>query len=153
MPSDKTPNEAANSQLPTPESDLTCLDRLVGTWKTTGGAEGTIRFEWIEGGFFLVQYVDLEQHGIKIKGIEIIGHLRPFEEGPSPEIRSRFYDAMGNTLDYVYEFKKDMFMISGGEKGSPAYYEGKFSDDGDTFAGEWHYPGGGGYKVAGRRVN
>jgi hypothetical protein len=154
MPSDKTPNEVASSpQLSTPDSDLKSLDRLIGTWKSTGGAEGTIRFEWMEGGFFLIQHVNLEQYGMKVTGIEIIGHLRPFGEGPSTEIRSRFYDAMGNTLDYVYELKKDTLMIWGGEKGSPAYYEGKFSDDGDAFAGEWHYPGGGGYKVAGKRVN
>ena len=39
---------------------------------------GTVTYEWMEGGFFLIQHVDLEQYGQRIKGIEIIGHERPF---------------------------------------------------------------------------
>jgi len=35
-------------------------------------------------------------------------------------------------------------LIWGGEKGSPAYYRGTFTDDGVTVSGEWVYPGGGG---------
>jgi hypothetical protein len=52
------------------------------------------------------------------QGIEVIGHLRPFGEEPSEDIRSRFYDSMGNTLDYVYELKGDTLTIWGGEKGA-----------------------------------
>jgi hypothetical protein len=59
---------------------------------------------------------------------------------------SRFYDNMGNTLDYVYELEGDTLTIWGGEKGSPAYSKGTFSDDGDTLSSEWVYPGGGGYR-------
>jgi hypothetical protein len=29
-----------------------------------------------------------------------------------------------------------------GERNSPAYYEGTFSEDGNTLTGAWHYPGG-----------
>jgi hypothetical protein len=72
----------------------------------------------MEGGYFLTQQVDLVQHGQAIKGIEIIGHLRPFGEPPSEEIRSRFYDSQGNTLDYVYELEGDTLTVWGGEKGS-----------------------------------
>jgi hypothetical protein len=39
---------------------------------------------------------------------------------------------MGNTLDYVYEVEGDTLMIWGGERGSPAYYTGRCSDDGNT---------------------
>jgi hypothetical protein len=76
--------------------------------------------------------------------MEIIGHLRPFGEPPSPDIHSRFYDNTGNTLDYVYELEGDTLIIWGGEKGSPAYYRGTFSPDGNSHSGEWVYPGGGG---------
>jgi hypothetical protein len=38
-----------------------------------------------------------------------------------------------------------------GEKGSPAVYRGEWSDDGDTLAGEWQYPGGG-YKETMTRI-
>jgi len=72
----------------------------------------------------------------------IIGHERPFGAEPGEDIKSRFYDNTGNTLDYVYELEGDTLTIWGGEKGSPAYYRGTFSDDGDTVGDEWVYPGG-----------
>jgi hypothetical protein len=48
---------------------------------------------------------------------------------------------MGNTLDYVYEVERDTLTIWGGERGSPAYYKGRFSDDGNTCAGRLGVPG------------
>lgn len=39
-----------------------------------------------------------------------------------------------------------------GERGSPAFYKGKFSADGNTNAGAWVYPGGGGYDSTMTRV-
>jgi hypothetical protein len=139
-------------QPPTPGPDLRALDRLVGTWTISGGAQGTAAYEWMEGGFFLLQRVELERHGMKVKGMEVIGHERPFGAEPSADIRSRFYDNMGNTLDYVYELEGDTLTIWGGEKGSPAYYQGRFSEDGDTITGAWVYPGGGGYESTATRV-
>jgi hypothetical protein len=139
-------------QPPEPDPDLKSLDRFVGTWEVSGGAQGSVTFEWMEGGFFLIQHVDLEQHSQKIKGIEIIGHERPFGAEPSEDIKSRFYASTGDTLDYVYELEGDTLTIWAGEKGSPAYYRGTFSDDGDTLAGAWHYPGDGGYEATMIRV-
>jgi len=115
-------------QAPEPGPDIRALDRLTGTWKITGGAQGTVTYEWMEGGFFLLQHVDLEHHGQRNKGIEVIGHLKPFGEPPSEEIRSRFYGNMGDTLDYVYELEDN------------------------TLTGEWVYPGGGGYESTATRV-
>jgi hypothetical protein len=106
----------------------------------------------MEGGFFLVQRVDLEQYGQRVKGIEIIGHERPFGAEPSQDIKSRFYDNTGNTLDYVYELEGDTLTIWGGERGSPAYFKGTFSDDGDTVSGGWVYPDDGGYESTMTRV-
>jgi hypothetical protein len=136
----------STAQPPQPNPDLRDLDRLVGTWQVSGGAKGESTYEWMEGEFFLVQRLDLEQHGMRVKGLEIIGHERPFGADPSADIRSRFYDNMGNTLDYVYELEGDILTIWGGEKGSPAYYRGTFSEDGRTITGEWVYPDGGGYQ-------
>ena len=31
-----------------------------GTWRVTGGAEGTVTYRWMEGGYFLIQDVELE---------------------------------------------------------------------------------------------
>ena len=68
------------------------------------------------------------------------------------EIRSHFYFSTSETLDYVYDLEGDTLTIWGGERGSPAYYRGTFSDEGDTLSGAWHYPGGGGYGAISTRV-
>ena len=146
-------NEIIEYERPKPNADLNGLQKLIGTWKQSGGVNGEISYEWMDGGFFLMQRVDLEQYGLPIKGVEIIGHLQPFGEAPSDEIRSRFYSSLdGMTLDYVYEVEGDTLTIWGGEKGSPAYFKGQFSDDGDTLSGSWVYPGGGGYEAISTRV-
>lgn len=141
----------AYQQAATPNSDLKSLDRLVGTWNVfdpsrAEGVHGKVTYEWMDGGFFLMQHVDLEHDGQPIKGIEIIGHVQLFGAEPSEVIKSRYYGTTGETLDYVYEMEGDTLTIWGGEKGSPAYYKGNFSDDGNTATGEWVYPGGGGYQ-------
>ena len=138
---DSTP---VSRQAPKPNPDLKSLERLVCTWKVSGGAQGEVRYEWMEGGFFLLQHFDLDHSGHKSKGIEIIGHLQPFGAEPDKDIRTRVYSFLdGLTLDYVYELEGDTLTIWGGEKGSPAYYKGKFSKDGNTLTGAWVYPGGG----------
>ncbi len=146
-----TPSETeaqVDYQASTPNPDLKNLDRLVGTWRVSdpngkSAIDGQITYEWMEGGFFLMQHVDLVHDGRKIKGMEIIGHLQPFGEEPSADIKSRWYDDLGNTFDYVYEVEGDTLTIWGGEKGAPAYYRGKFSGDGNVLTGGWVYPGGG----------
>jgi len=138
---------------PQPNPDLKSLEKLVGTWKVSGPEiKGKVTFEWMEGGFFLIQHFDFIQGGHKVKGMEVIGHIQPFGEEPSKDIRSRIYDTMGNTFDYTYEVNDETLMIWGGERGSPAYYEGKWSDDGNINTGAWHYPDGGGYESTMTRV-
>ncbi|MPV38085.1 hypothetical protein [Georgenia subflava] len=132
--------------------DVAALDRLVGTWTVTGGAEGTVTYEWMDGGYFLLQRVELEQYGEKTSGLEVIGRLRPFMEEPSEHVHSRFYDSQGNTLDYVYELDGDELTIWAGQHGSPAYFRGRFDEDGTVLDGSWVYPGGGGYDSTMTRV-
>jgi hypothetical protein len=86
------------------------------------------------GGLLPLQRVELEQYGLQIRGLEIIGHDRPFGEAPRDEVTSRFYDNTGNTLDYVYELDGEVLTIWAGEKGSPAFYRGTFSPDGNALA-------------------
>ena len=140
-----------NEQL-NPNPDLQALNRLIGTWKQAGELDGEIRYEWAEGGFFLLQHVDFTHGENKIKGVEIIGHEQNFGAEPSTEIKSRFYSFLdGMTIDYVYEMEGDTITIWGGQKGSPAYYKGTFSADGNTLSGGWVYPGGG-YEAVSTRV-
>ena len=141
------------NEQPKPNPDLKSLERLIGAWKQSGELDGEITYEWAEGGFFLIQRVDMMQYGNPIKGIEIIGHEMNFGAEPSTDIKSRFYSYLdGMTIDYVYEMEGDTLTIWGGEKGSPAYYKGTFSQDGNTLTGSWVYPGGGGYEAVSTRV-
>ena len=140
------------SDIVEPSTELKALDRLVGTWKVTGGAEGTVRYEWMAGGFFLLQHVELSQFGQPVTGLEVIGNLRPFGEPSGADVVSRFYDATGNTFDYVYQLTGDTLTIWAGAKDSPAYFEGTFNADGTVLTGEWTYPGGGGYASTMTRV-
>jgi hypothetical protein len=145
-------NASAIQQTAKPNPDLKSLDRLVGTWRLTGDAQGQLRYDWMEGGFFLLQHFDFKRGSRTNKGIEFIGHIHRFGAKPSAEIRSRVYSSLdGLTLDYVYELDGDRLTIWGGEKGSPAYYKGKFSEDGNTLTGQWVYPGGG-YNTTATRI-
>lgn len=141
----------AGNRTRIPSEQMRKLEKLVGTWRLDGDTEGTVTYEWMEGGFFLMQRLDFRYAGHDIKGVEIIGHLQPFGESPSNDIRSRVYDSAGNTMDYVYELEGDVLTIWGGEKGSPAYFKGVFTEDGNHNAGEWVYPGGG-YKSTMTRI-
>lgn len=135
-----------------PQPDMKSLEKLIGTWNLSGDTGGQITYEWMEGGFFLLQQVDMEHASNHIKGLEVIGHLRPFGEEPGADIKSRFYSSTGDTLDYVYEITGDTLMIWGGEKGSPAFFKGTFSPDGNTCSGAWDFPGGGGYETTMTRI-
>lgn len=137
-----------NTKTVQPSAELKALDRLVGTWKVTGGAEGTVRYEWMPGGFFMLQHIELSQYGESITGMEVIGNLRPYGEPTGEDVVSRYYAASGDTLDYVYELTGDTLIIWAGAKGSPAYYQGTFSADGERVDGAWTYPGGGGYETS-----
>lgn len=145
-------NSQDTYQTASPLPDLKSLEKLVGTWNLSGETFGKVIYEWMEGGFFLLQHVDMEHADNHIKGLEVIGHLKPFGEEPSQDIKSRFYSSTGDTLDYVYELQGNTLMIWGGEKGSPAYYKGTFSSDGNTCTGGWVFPGGGGYSTTMTRV-
>ena len=133
------------------DKELAALDRLVGAWQVTGGAEGTISYRWLEGGYFLVQDFDLKHEGYPVKGIEVIGRERLFGAGaPGEDITSRVYDNQGNTLDYVYELEGATLTVWGGEKDSPAYMRATLSEDGKVLTCAWVYPGGG-YAFTGTR--
>src|SRR5919197_2028807 len=122
--------KAARAESPTPSAALRRLDRLVGTWEVSGDAQGTLRYEWMEGGFFLLQHVDLRYEGRTIRGMEIIGNLHRIGENPSEEVWTRFYSFLdGLTLDYVYDVDDGNFKIWFMNKGSVNRFQGKFSAD------------------------
>ncbi len=148
--SDNT-NFQTEQQTPKPDPCLKSLDRLVGLWNVSGDRiAGTVNFDWLEGGFFLVQKVDLVHDGRKIKGIEYIGFEQGWEEMQQPvldssnkDITSHYFDNQGYTFNYTWVIEEDTLTIWGGVKGSPSKYVGKFSDDGNSNSGAWEWPGGG----------
>ncbi len=145
-------NETKNVQeLFKPNPDLLTLNPLLGTWKLSGDSSGQVKYELMEGGFFLIQHFNITVFGNSVKGVEVIGHLKPFGAEPDSVIRSRAYDSLGNTLDYVYEIINNTLFIWAGEKNSPAYFRGIFNEGGDVNEGEWIYPDGG-YKSIMKRI-
>ncbi len=75
-----------------PHPSLKSLEMLIGSWRASGGANVLVTFNWMEGGFFVVQDIDLDG----IKGIEFIGY-----DEQSGNLRSHYFDDKGNALEYT----------------------------------------------------
>jgi hypothetical protein len=113
-------SDAHPAEAPAPLPDLKALgDRLVGTWKVSGEAEGETSWEWMEGGFFLIQRGSTRREGVKQTYLQIIGHDRMPGSEPADAISGRLYTTNGDTLAYVCELEGDTMTIWMGEKGSP----------------------------------
>ena len=131
-------------EAPGPATDLKALgDRLVGTWKVSGEAEGETSWEWMEGGSFLIQRGWIRREGTEQTYLQIIGYDRMPGSEPARAITGRLYTNHGDTLTYVCELDGDTMTIWMDEKGSPAVYKGTFSAEGNTIEGSWEWPGGG----------
>jgi hypothetical protein len=124
---------------------------MVGAWNLKGresGLDGEIRgrltFEWMEGGFFLVQHVDINYIGRKIRGVEYIGY-----DAARGQLRSHVFSNAGPgpfngmAIEYVWEISDDGLTIWGGAVGSPARFRGRFNRDHDVLWGRWEWPDGG----------
>ena len=150
MTNDDTYNAQAHEQQPQPNPVLKSLDVMVDTWDLKGRESGTdgeihgqVTFEWMEGGFYLVQRINIDYAGRKITGTEYIGY-----DESSQALKSYFFSNEGPgpfggvALEYVWEVGDDALTIWGGFVGSPANFKGKFSDDHNTITGRWSWPGG-----------
>lgn len=130
-----------------PHSTLKTLDVLVGAWHVSGpGHNGTVTYEWMPGGHFLVQHVNLTQDGHTTTGVEYIGY-----DADSGTLKSHYFGSTGDLLEYVYEVNGRELTIWFGEPGSPARYRGTFDAQGISASGAWAWPGGG-YESAMTRV-
>ncbi len=132
-----------NETMPTPHPLIQQFERLVGTWNLhdpTGSSEtdGQVRFEWLDGGFFLIQHADLNHNGNVIKGLEIIGYAEDKQH-----CISHSYGSDGALIEYAWEIDGDTLRIWCGERGSAAKFEGVFSADDNVVTGGWEWPGGG----------
>ena len=91
MAGDNANDAQAHARPPQPNPALKSLDVMVGTWELKGresGPDGDIHgrptFEWMEGGFYLVQHVDIDYIGRRIVGTEYIGY-----DAEQPDSRPR----------------------------------------------------------------
>jgi hypothetical protein len=139
MMAENNTDAQANPQPLTPSPALRSLDRLTGRWKVSGpDLDGQVTFEWMEGGFFLMQHVQLNQGGQTTHGIEIIGH-----DKDSNSLKSHYFDSTGDILEYTWDVTGNTLTIWFGSFDSPAFYRGNFSGDGNTNSGACQWPGGG----------
>jgi len=86
----------------------------------------------MEGGFFLIQRGHVARPEASYDFIQIIGYDRFPDAEPGEEITGRLYTSGGDTLTYICEAGERTLTIWFGEKGSPSFYKGEFSEDGDT---------------------
>ena len=114
------------------------LSPFVGTWKTTGATRATAdapseridatdRYEWMEGGFFLLHHVD-SRTPYAGKALEIIG-----QDTVGDRYRVTGYDSEGRTRTSTYELKGRELRISA----ETERLTGAFSNDGETLNGTW----------------
>lgn len=137
MAGDQTPQ-----QLPQPAPELRELDFLVGTWTMKGhlvGSEeenivGQATFEWLPGGFFMSQRVQLDFAGMfAIESLELIGH--------NPETGTFssyvFSNMSPQPLPYEWEVSEGSIRITVSHGPLDATFTGHVGDDRNTYSGGW----------------
>ncbi|WP_022882479.1 DUF1579 family protein [Gryllotalpicola ginsengisoli] len=145
-------NHRAASLPDAPDPALRRLEPLVGTWEISGSlVQGRVRFEWMTGGFYLVQHVELARPGRELIGVEYIGY-----DEDTGTLRSHFMDNHGADFTYTWDVQGRELYTWFGQKGSDNFFHGRFSQDGDRYDGAWQWPDGhggtGGYSATGIRV-
>jgi hypothetical protein len=127
--------------MPQPDPALKRLDRLVGSWSMKGhfvGSDdeniiGRTTFSWLPGGFFLRQDFEMDFAGTQIKSLELIGYDRE-----SGTFSSFVYSNLSpDPLPYKWDLRDDTLSISVSYGPMDARFEGKFSEDGESFSGGW----------------
>ncbi len=118
---------------------LRSLEPLIGSWHLEGpGTSGTVRYAWADFGGWLVQHVDLVADDQATRGVEYIGYDRETDS-----LRSHFFGAAGEILEYTYVLDGPVLTIYFGGKDSPAKFVGTFDDSFTRNTGAWSWPGGG----------
>jgi hypothetical protein len=154
--------DQAQPQLPTPDPALRRFDRYIGTWSMEGHLpdsdevviRGETTFRWLPGGFFLVQDFSMDFMGMQIYSLELIGYDP--ETGTFP---STVYANMSpQPLPYRWEIDGDTVKISVTYGPMDSTFNGRWSEDGESFSGGWRpNPGADpavnvAYDVTGRRL-
>jgi len=133
--------DAASAAALKPDAALKRLDRLVGKWEMRGhpiGSDeetitGTTRFSWLDGGFFLLQEMEMDYDGKPIKSHELIGY------DPKTKVFASFvYSNMApDPWPYSWDVQGDDIRIAIKKPPMDATFTGKFAPDGKSFSGGW----------------
>lgn len=131
----------AHPQMPTPDPALKRLDVFVGSWTIKGrtldskedNISGQTTFEWLPGGFFLQQRIEMDFAGLKIQSLELIGY--------DPETKAFSSSVYSNLapmpLPYQWDVQDDTLTISVSYSPMDATFKGKISKGGESFSGGW----------------
>jgi Protein of unknown function (DUF1579) len=148
---------------PTPDPALRAFDPFIGTWRMKGhliGSDeenivGEATYRWLDGGFFLVQDVELDFAGMfEVKSHELIGY--------DPETKAFsslvFSNLSPTPLPYRWEVQGRTLTISVNYGPLDATFKGEMGEDGNTLSGGWRPNPGADetvnvpYDIAGTRV-
>jgi len=127
---------------PQPDPALRALDLFVGSWEFRGrivGSDeeniaGRATYRWLEGGFFLVQDIEIDFAGMfDVKSHELIGY-----DAASGGFKSLVYSNMSpEPLPYAWAVDGRTVTIKVAYPPLDATFTGEYSEDGDSFSGGW----------------
>jgi hypothetical protein len=145
-------------QMPAPDPALKRLEKLVGSWTMKGrtldsnkdNISGKVTFEWLPGGFFLQQRIEMNFAGFEIQSLELISY------DPETKVFSSlaYSNVWGAPAPYKWDLRDNVLEIST----EASKFKGTFSADGNTFSGGWRPipgmegPGNIPYDISGTRV-
>jgi len=122
-----------------PPKAVADLEPFIGTWRNTGtmfdesGKEAgkmtaTDRYEWLDGGFFVLHHVEGNLGDEEIRLLEVIG-----VQGKDGQVIARFFDNRGMTGEQTYVLKGRSFTVDGPQQ----RFRGEFDADFQTLEGLW----------------
>lgn len=130
-------SDAIEYRMPQPDPSLEKLTPLVGSWKLSGhltgrieeNISGTATFQWLAGGYFLQQDVELDFLNVPIKSREIIG----CDPGTGKMSSLVFSNMSPTPLPYSWEVDGDTLIIGVNFGVLDATFHGSLS----KFHGSW----------------
>jgi len=109
---------------------LKSLDRLLGKWNVSGEAHGQVTFNWMEGGCFMIQDVNL----VGTNGIEFIGY-----NDKTNSLQSHYFDSKGTYLECTHHVSETDHIVLVDMPGIKGKFKGKFSNNGNVISGDWNW--------------
>ena len=131
--------DTAAQQGAAPDPALKVFDRFIGTWDMQGrtldsnvpNMTARASYEWLPGGFFVLQRFQADFMGMEIDSFEVIGYDP--ETGTFPS--TVYSNMVGTPLSYRWEIDGDEVKITTEELG--ATFRGEWSEDGARLSGGW----------------